>query len=143
MSNSTVCVDAGLVIRLYTARDNNAYRQLWDEWDRDRMRIVAPALLFYEVTNVFYRYQRLGILGEGTVDAALQATLALPVQLVGDLELHRAAKQAAQEYGLVNTYDAHYLALAKHFNATLWTTDARLFHSLSRLDIHWMRLVSP
>ena len=45
----------------------------------------------------------------------------LPIKLFGDADLHIQAVQLASRYGLLATYDAHYLALADHLEAELWT----------------------
>jgi predicted nucleic acid-binding protein len=106
------------------------------------VRLCAPALLPYEVTNAVHRYERAGYLTAPTVDRALEALQALPIHLVEDPALHREALALARRHALAATYDAHYLALAERLGCELWTADRRLIGSLSD-DLFWLRLVEP
>lgn len=139
--SKTLCVDAGLVVRLVAVPDDEEIEELWDRWKEDDRHIVAPALQFYEVTNVLFRYQHAGILSDEVVDSALQAALALPIELIEDSRLHTKAKAVADRLEQSATYDAHYLALAERLDAALWTTDERFAkaarkESSSRIFLH-------
>jgi len=136
-----ICLDAGLVIRRVLFPDDAAIQGLWDAWEETGQEITAPTLLFYEVTNVLYRYQRQGLLSAKTIDIALQAALALPIQLAGDSDLHCQAKKIANQYNLPAAYDAHYLALAERMESDLWTADKRLAQALEPLHGERIKLV--
>ena len=138
MRRSSVCVDANIVVRVVVFPSHAAIQTLWQRWTRQEQQIIAPALIFYEVTNALYQYQRQGMLTEEAVTIALNAVLALPIQIHGDAELHRKALDIARRYGLSATYDAHYVALAQHFGGELWTTDQRL---ANRCQQDWVKLV--
>lgn len=141
MNNSTICIDASLVVRLVTdVNQESNIARLWEQWDVNNMSLVAPALLFFEVTNALYRYQHQGWFQLDTVTAMLRAALALPIEMMGDIHLHLRAREAAMEYNLKAAYDAHYLALADHLNCEFWTVDARLIHSLQNFNLQWARL---
>jgi predicted nucleic acid-binding protein len=101
--------------------------------------LVAPALLYYEVTNGLYRYQRAGTLPSEAVEKALAAALALPIELVSNKELHARARNVATMYNLSATYDAHYLALAQWMEVDLWTADIRLVNSLKPFKLSWVK----
>ena len=58
MNTSWLCVDANLVIRLVAAPADEAIRHLWEQWDTERRQLAAPTLLYYEVANALYRYQK-------------------------------------------------------------------------------------
>lgn len=63
MSNSsTVCVDASVVLRRVLQPDDDAVEGLWRSWVDNDIRLVAPTLLFYEVTNGLYQQQKNKIL---------------------------------------------------------------------------------
>jgi predicted nucleic acid-binding protein len=111
----------------------------WERWMKAEATIVAPALLYYEVTNGLYRYQRAGILPPEAVEKALVAALALPIELVSNTELHTRARNVAATYNLAATYDAHYLALAQWMEVDLWTADSRLVNSLKQHKLSWVR----
>ena len=57
MNNSSVCVDASLVVRVVTAGIWAApLRDIWAKWRERGQTVAAPMLLYYEVTNALYRY---------------------------------------------------------------------------------------
>jgi predicted nucleic acid-binding protein len=140
MSTLPICVDAGLVIRRVAFPDDPLIQKTWDQWAEQDTRLFAPSLLRYEITNVLYRYERQNWLSPQTVQAALLASLALPIELVEDTELHIMAHFLAGKYGLAAAYDAHYLALAERIGAELWTTDQRLFNTLEPFRVTYIKL---
>ena len=138
-SSSTICIDASLVVRLVVSQSDPFHAQ-WENWAQENTRVVAPSLLYYEVTNGLYRYEKSGILPLEAVNKSLAAALAFPIQLFGDAELHRHAKTLAKKYSLNATYDAHYLALAERMGIELWTADARLVNALIPFKVDWVKL---
>ena len=125
--NSPLCVDASVVVRLLidTPESERVY-VLWEAWQSADRTLVAPTLLYYEVANALYRYEKAGELTEVEVQQALDTVLALPVQLIGDNALHVEAVLFARRAGLPATYDAHYLALAERLGAEFWKADRKL-----------------
>lgn len=140
MRNWQVCVDAGLVIRLVLSSDDSI-QSLWREWQDKERDVLAPTLLFYEVTNVLYRYHKHGIFSSEFVSSALQIALTVPITLFGDRELHVRARDLAEDYNLPAAYDAHYLAVAERMDCELWTTDERLVNTLAPFQLDWVNLV--
>lgn len=140
MNSSPLCVDANLVIRLVADPEDERVRSLWAEWDASNRRIVAPALLFYEVSNALYRYQRAGMMSRQAVRLALKAALALPICLYREPELHARALDLAERLSLPAAYDAHYLALADWLGAEFWTADLRLARAVQD-PLPWVRAV--
>lgn len=140
MSNSWLCVDANLVIRLVVDPSDRSVRRLWEQWDTERRQLAAPALLYYEVVNVLYRYQILGLISATAVRLALKAALALPLQLYNNPELHWRALELAKRFSLPAAYDAHYLALAEHLNGEFWTADRRLARAV-QASLPWVHLM--
>jgi predicted nucleic acid-binding protein len=126
MSSQIICIDPGPVIQLTTFPRNNAIKTLWDRWEKEQRRILAPSNLFYDVTNVLAAYVRQGMLSPRTVQAILQACLALPIHLVDDPDLQARALQLTEKYNLPIGCDPHYLALAEKLDKELWTYDRRL-----------------
>ena len=137
-NSSTVCIDANIVIQRVVS---NAAENLWETWAQTGVKLVAPTLLFYEVTNGLYRYQKAGIFPPETVEKTLKAAFALPIELVSDVDLHHRAKDLAAKYNLPAAYDAHYLALAEQLDVELWTADARLFNTVQSFGVDWVKLV--
>lgn len=138
MPNSPVCVDASFLLRLLL--DNEAGSRadiLWETWHRERRRLVAPTLLYYEVANALHRYTAHGDLTPDEAEALLDLALRLDIELFGDAGLHRRAFQLAQALSLPAAYDAHYLALAERLGAELWTADQRLLRTV-RDSLPWV-----
>jgi len=142
MSSSTVCVDASFVVRLFMGPDDSRAWERWDAWMAGGVAICAPDILGYELANAFYRYHRAGFVSLPSVEVALDAAFSLPVRLEGGLLLHLRALRLAAEFGLKAAYDAHYLALAQHYQAELWTADSRLVGQVAA-RCPWVRLLGP
>jgi predicted nucleic acid-binding protein len=140
MDSSWLCVDASLVIRLVAGPADQAHLALWEEWDSEGRQLAAPTLLYYEVANALYRYQKLGYIGASAVELAFKAALALPFELHGGPDLHWRALELANRFSLPAAYDAHYLALAELLEGELWTADGRLARAV-RSSLRWVHLV--
>ncbi|NOZ57222.1 MAG: type II toxin-antitoxin system VapC family toxin [Calditrichaeota bacterium] len=128
MPSSPICVDASFIARLLlnTEGADNPVARLWLEWHSSGRPIVAPALLYYEVTNVLRQYVRHGDLKHEEALELLKLALNLDVALYEDPEVHLLALQLAAEFGLAATYDTHYLAVTRRVSGEFWTADARL-----------------
>ena len=136
----TYCVDANLVIRLVANPKDVTIQSLWKEWDATQVHLVAPTLLFYEVTNALYQYQKASIMSAIAAQKSLRAALALSIHLYSEPLLHKQALDFATRFSLKATYDSHYLALAEHLGVDFWTADRRLVRAVqSKLD--WVHLV--
>lgn len=140
MSNSSLCVDANLVIRLVADPADETVRDLWEQWDAAHRQIAAPTLLYYEVSNALYRYQRAGMMSREAVRLALEAAFALPVRLYGEEQLHRRALALAERFALPAAYDAHYLALTDWLGGEFWTADRKLVRAVGD-ELPWVRVV--
>ncbi|MEW6031081.1 MAG: type II toxin-antitoxin system VapC family toxin [Chloroflexota bacterium] len=140
MNNSlAVCVDASIVLRRILQPDDESVKKPWGVWTSQQYRLVAPALLFYEVTNGLYQHQKLGLLSPETIRDSLEIAVSMPIQLVGEVGLHQRACEIAAQYKLPATYDAHYLALAERMDIDLWTADARLVGTLKPFKLGWVK----
>lgn len=140
MHSSWVCIDANLVLRLVTDSQDESVWRLWEQWDAERRQFAAPALVYYEVTNVLYRYQKQGLISVSSVRLALKAALSLPIRLHSEGDLHWQALDMAERFSLPAAYDAHYLALAERLGAEFWTTDGRLVQAVAPA-LSWVHLV--
>ena len=141
MRNSWLCIDANLVIRLVADPKDETVRRLWEQWDAERRQLVAPTLLYYEVANVLYRYQKLGLMSASSVRLALKAALSLPLRLHRDASLHQRALDLADRFSLPTAHDAHYLALAEWLGGEFWTADRRLVQAV-QAESPWVHLVA-
>jgi predicted nucleic acid-binding protein len=139
-NSSTVCVDANIIVRLVLFSEDDI-QTLWKNWESDEKLLIAPTVLHYEVVNSLYQYQKHGQISSASLERALQAALALPIELVDDDYIHRRAILLAAQYGLPAAYDSHYLALAEWMNIELWTADARLVNALKPYKLDWVKLI--
>lgn len=130
MSSTTICVDASVVVRLLVPKPPSNVNQYWKHWLETRARLVAPNLLHYEVVNALHRSRMAGNATDAMVHELLELALKLPVTYFDDDWFHVDAMRLAKEYGLKAAYDAHYVALAQHLGAELWTADKRLYNSV-------------
>jgi predicted nucleic acid-binding protein len=131
MMNTTVCLDASLVVAiLLPERYSAPAMALWELWIKQDVRMVAPALLGYEVTSAIYRKALQGKITWQDSQAALKQFVAMDIETIHLPELHSAAHTLAKQFNRSNTYDAHYLALAGHLACPLWTADERLYNTV-------------
>ena len=141
MHSSPICVDASLVVRLLVSgATESPVVQLWKGWHEAGCFLVAPTLLFYEVSNALHRYTAQGELLPEEVAEALEAALGMGITLYGDADLHRRALELAERFSLPATYDAHYLALAERLGAEFWTADRRLTRAV-QAALQWVHLL--
>jgi predicted nucleic acid-binding protein len=141
MPSSTICVDASLVVRLVESGTYEApVVVLWREWHETGRSVVAPTLLYYEISDAMRRYVVHGELLPHEATEALQAALGLDITLYGDAGLHRRALELADHHALPAAYDAHYLALAETLGAEFWTADRRLVSAVGPA-LPWVREV--
>jgi predicted nucleic acid-binding protein len=140
MTNSWLCVDASLVVRLVAGPAEESHQARWEQWDAEGRRLAAPTLLLYEVANSLYRYQKLGYISASAVELAFKAALALPLELHGGPDLHWRALELAKRFSLPAAYDAHYLALAELLEGEFWTADGELARAV-QAALPWVHLV--
>lgn len=138
MPSSWICLDASIIIRLVANPKDTKLVKQFQTWQA-KHQLVAPHLLYFEVTNALHQYQKHQILSSGAVQSALKTAQALPVQLHSDALLHQQALQLADAHKLSATYDAHYLALAQRLGAGLWTADKKLHNSVKK-KLKWVNL---
>ena len=142
MSNSeTVCIDASIVLRYVLIPDDVPIKRVWQSWVSNETNLIAPSLLFYEVTNGLYQQQRNKYLSPETIWKSLEYSLDLPITLVNEKNLHLRAREIAMQYNLPATYDAHYLALAEWMDIELWTADMRLVKAIRSFELDWVKSI--
>jgi predicted nucleic acid-binding protein len=142
MSSQIICIDPGPVIQLTAFPRNNAIRTLWDRWEKEDRRILAPTVLFYDIANILASYVRQGVLSTRTVQAVLKAARSLPIHLVDEADIHIHALELAERLNLPLGCDPHYLALADKLDKELWTYDRRLAVAVNQpgmaLRVRWI-----
>ena len=115
----TIVADASAVVALLVEEAAGA-------WVADELRgerLIAPALLPFEVANVLRRLELAGDLSMAEATLAHDDLLGLPVDLVP--HRHLASRAWALRHNLT-AYDAAYVSLAEVFDVALITLDHRL-----------------
>jgi len=115
-------------------------RELWNQWLELNYTIVAPTLIYYELSNALHRSAVAGQIAPEEADQVLAEAMNLNIRLYGDAELHQEALSLARSLRLSATYDAHYLALAQRLECNFWTADRRLYNSV-QAALPWVNFV--
>ena len=124
-----VIVDANIAIKwVLKEEDSSTALALLNEWNKNKITMLAPFLFTYEVTNVLYQNMRKGKITLNQAKRALVEVLSLGVELefFEHSALSKRALELAHQFNLPATYDPHYLALAERESCECWTADARL-----------------
>ncbi len=146
MPKSVVCVDAGLVIRtLVPGPFTSEALALLRGWRRDKISLIAPALLAFEVTSVLRRYVHLGRISCAHGDKAFEAFQKLEIRLSHRQAIFPLAWDLAKRFDRPRAYDTTYLAYAQLNECDFWTTDTKLHNTVKEeLDwVHWIGDCDP
>jgi len=129
-SYSIVCPDANFVVNglRQAGQYETEIAAQWVALARDQTRLLAPTLLFFEVTNVFYQLERSGKISSDESSRLLEIAMLIPFEFVDHPALHRDALDIAREFGQKAAYDAHYVAVARRQHIPLITSDRRLLN---------------
>ncbi len=136
-------VDANVILRAFFPDESQTQAQavLRDHVAR-RIRLAAPALLPYELSNAVWQAERRGRITRTQADGVLQAIADLDLKIVQQswgemIPLARRFNRSA--------YDAAYLALAQETGEPLLTGDLRLFNAVhAHLEwVIWIEAYSP
>jgi len=99
-----------------------------------QVRLKAPELIKYEVSNAVWQAERRGRISEAQAAEILQTTAALHVDLL-PLEWGEMLP-LARRFGR-SAYDADYLTLAEKLNEQLVTGDKRLYNAVHQ-QLDWV-----
>jgi len=137
--SSQVCVDANILIKLVLPdKESELVDQLWAQWKDAAIEVVAPPLLFFEITSVLHNAVWRKLLNAEEGRRALELTLRLPVRILSPAGLHRRAWLLAQRFGCSPSCSMHYLALAEMLGCEFWTADQQL-HEAVKAELPWVR----
>jgi len=130
------CLDASLLLNwLLPQRSSVAVGDFLETCLTRGEQLVAPPLLFAEVTSVIRRQEHGGALLPQEADAALTGFLALPVSVVHTGEVYLLALDFARRLGHARAYDVQYLAVARLQDCPVATLDRGLYESARSLGI--------
>ena len=139
-----VVVDTSLVLKwVLNESDSNKALALLNQWGREEVTVRAPALLAYEAANSLYQQARSGRISldaakQGLRDVVLKG---LKFDFSSNLALSIRAIELAHHFGLLATYDTHYLALAEREGCELWTADTRMW-KVVKGELDWVHALA-
>jgi len=128
--------DASVILAAFFPDENQPQAQmLLREHAMGRVRVAAPALLFYELTNAVTLAVRRRRIGETDAQAILESVEGLGIELL-PVDWRRTLAMALQ-FGCT-AYDAAYLAAADALGEPLLTNDRRLISTVQG-QLDWVR----
>jgi predicted nucleic acid-binding protein len=139
--NSSVCVDASLILRtLIPAPYSPQALDLLSQWQQQQTTLIAPTLLPFEVTSVLRRLVFLKELRAEDGEAAFDAFRKIKIRFSARAALFPLAWKLVKEFNRPRAYDVTYLALAQLEGVELWTADERLYNAVKG-KLAWVRWV--
>jgi predicted nucleic acid-binding protein len=138
---NAVVVDTSIAIKWVLNEDDSALAlALLAEWKKKKMAMLAPALLAYEASNTLYQNVRRGKITLDTAELSMTKVILAGLQLdfSQDPVLGVRAIELANNFSLLATYDAYYLALAERERCEFWTADTRMWNAVKG-KFAWVR----
>jgi predicted nucleic acid-binding protein len=121
-------IDASVLLNAFFPDEDQAQAQLLlRNHAAGRLRLKAPTLLMYEISNAVWQAERRERTTSAQTDEILQAVSALGIDLL-PLEWGEALP-LARRFGR-SAYDAAYLTLAEQLGEPLITGDLRLYNAV-------------
>jgi predicted nucleic acid-binding protein len=137
--SSLVCVDASLIVwSLVPAALSDAAQALLEEWKKDQVTLIAPALLAFEVTSTLRRLVFLAELTSTEGEEAFEKFLGIDIGFLHQRGIFPLAWQLAKRLNLPRASDSAYLAVAQLRNCEFWTADERLYNTVSH-ELAWVK----
>jgi predicted nucleic acid-binding protein len=136
----TSVVDATVVFKLSNTAERYSDKAfaLFADMQRANDDIVAPTLIWFEVTNAIRKRLRRERLPLDAGLRYLSDSLTLPIVTLDPPGLHEEALRLTQQHSL-GGHDAHYVALAQMFGCDLWVDDGRLLRAATALPfVRWI-----
>ena len=138
--DSRVVVDSNFVVKMLMKQPESRFAITWREWESNGTAIFAPALMPYEVTNAFWRFENAGTLSPDVVAELLGRMNDLQIELVTAGEIHLEALAFVRRFWESRAYDSHFLALAQFLDCDLWTSDKKLSNRVGR-HLPWVQFI--
>nr|MDO8099760.1 type II toxin-antitoxin system VapC family toxin [Candidatus Njordarchaeota archaeon] len=140
-----VVVDASVAVKWFvTERDSNKALQLRDSYQGQKIELVAPNLIYYEVANALRFHPHYGLTEADLLDS-ITALRDMQIALDMTADIWLQAFDVSLSQG-VSVYDAVYMAMSIVLDVKLVTGDRRLVEKLgesSRNRITLLEEIKP
>jgi predicted nucleic acid-binding protein len=131
-------VDASVILRAFFPDQAQAKAQeLVGEHIAGRLRLKAPALLPYELSNAVWQAERRGRISANLGDEILQAMRDLEIEIL--TQAWGEMLPLARQFGR-SAHDAAYLSLGQSLGEPFITGDERLYHAVQP-HLKWVRWI--
>jgi predicted nucleic acid-binding protein len=115
--------------------------RLLNDWTVSDEEVIAPPLLYAEITSIVRERMLRGDLTIDEAKALVTVADRTPMAVFMDgTRLQHRALELATRFNHPKAYDAQYLAVADLLGCDLWTADRRLYRNVHR-DLPWVRYV--
>lgn len=131
-----IVIDASVVLKWYLSDEEHGERALdiLEAHVSDRLSLLAPALLEFEVANGLVLAKRRGRVGDGDALKAMDGFANLGIGLY-PLTPHLSKVLVYCDSYNISAYDAAYVALADDLKTHVVTADKRLFNATRKLRV--------
>ncbi|MDA8088173.1 MAG: type II toxin-antitoxin system VapC family toxin [Nitrospiraceae bacterium] len=133
-------VDASVALKWYLSDEEHGEKALdiLDGHVSDRLSLLAPALLEFEVANALIIAKRRGRVGEEDALKAMEGFADLGIGFYPLAHLFKRMPAYCDHHN-ISAYDAAYIVLADDLKVDLLTADKRLFNSTRKLKfVKWI-----
>ena len=132
-------IDASVVLKWYLADEQYSEKalSLLDKYISDKLDILAPSLLDYEVVNGLVIASRRGRIEDEQLLTAVDGFVSLGIKLKNLSMFFPQVLHYCKVYNR-SVYDASYLALAEVEGIPLITSDQGIYNAV-RKDIQWVK----
>ena len=126
-----VIIDASTAFKWFepSEQDHNKALQLWDLHLQNKMKIVVPDLILYELANAWMTKSSIQ-LGQVKINLRVLEEASLEIIPVNFILINKAT-QFSKKYS-VSVYDAIYAVLAKAKKCLLITADERFVEKMNK-----------
>ena len=131
-----LCLDASAAVAILLPHpDRQRVRDALLENAPEGSEIVAPPLLFAEVTSVLRRHVYRQAITQDEAVIALRDLFSLPVRAVDEPSVYLLALELARRLGHARAYDVQYLAVAQMEHCAVLTLDRGMYEGARVLGI--------
>lgn len=132
-----VVIDASVALKWYLADEEYGQKALilLTDYVTNKLDIVAPSLLEYEVVNGLLIAQKRGRIKEEKLLMAIDGFLNLDIKLTDLSTFYFKTLYYCKKYNC-SVYDSSYLATADEMKSVLVTADEKLYNVVKK-DIRW------
>lgn len=135
-----IVIDASVALKWYLSDEEHVNRALalLEEHATDRITLIAPALLEFEVANSLVIAKRRGRVADDDLLKALEGFTGLGIGLYPITPILQKILLYCDRYN-ISAYDATYIALADENKTYVVTADKRLFNATGKLRfVKWI-----